>query len=136
MSISAPASDYGRQTIQLEIPMRYLCLVYFEPETLEALSPAEGAELTRKSLAYDERLRQSGHYVHSNALQSIDNATTVRVRNGKISTTDGPFAETKETLGGFILIEARDLDDAIKAAAGIPIARLGSIEVRPVLELK
>lgn len=116
--------------------MRYLCLVYFEPNALEALSPAEGAELTRKSLAYDEELRQSGHYIHSNALQSIDTATTVRVRNGKMSTTDGPFAETKEQLAGFYMIEARDLNEAIQLAAKIPPARAGSIEVRPVRELE
>ncbi len=115
--------------------MRYLCLVYFEPQTLAALTPAEDAELTRNSLDYDDDLRTGGHFVHADALQPVTAATTVRVRNGKLSTTDGPFAETKEVLGGFILIEARDLNEAIRLAGGIPLARLGSIEVRPVLKL-
>lgn len=115
--------------------MKYLCLVYFEPRTLGGLSPSEGATLTRESLAYDEELRRNGHYIVSNALQAVSTATTVRVRNGKMSTTDGPFAETKEHLGGFILIDAEDLNEAIRIAAGIPLAKLGSIEVRPIRDL-
>jgi len=112
--------------------MRYLCLVYFEQKTLDALSESEGAALTRESLAYNEELRKDGHYIVSNALQPVNAATTVRVRSGKMSMTEGPFAETKEHLGGFILVEARDLNEAVQIAAKIPIARLGSIEVRPV----
>ena len=115
--------------------MKYVCLVYFEPQVLERLSPSEGAALTRESLGYDEELRRRGHYIVSDALEPVGTATTVRVRNGTMLTTDGPFAETKEHLGGFILIEANGLDDAIRIAAGIPLARLGSIEVRPVMEL-
>jgi len=116
--------------------MKYLCLVYLEQRTMDALSPAEGVTLTRDSLGYDDDLRRSGHYITSNALQSPEAATTVRVRNGRISTTDGPFAETKEHLGGFILIDARDLNEAIQVAAGIPLAKLGSVEVRPIKELR
>jgi hypothetical protein len=116
--------------------MKYLCLVYFEAEHLNALSRAESEALTRESLAYDEALRGSGHYLGSNALMPIETATTVRVRKGKVLTTDGPFAETKEHLGGFILIDALDLDDAIGVASQIPLARLGSIEVRPIKELR
>ena len=86
-------------------------------------------------LAYDDELRRSGHYLESAALEDEHAATTVRVRNGKMSTTDGPFAETKEQLGGFYLIEARDLNDAIQVASKIPSARTGSIEVRPIMEL-
>lgn len=112
--------------------MRYLCLVYFEQKTLDALSESEGAALTRESLAYNEELRKGGHYIVSNALQPVSAATTVRVRSGKMSMTEGPFAETKEHLGGFILVEARDLNEAVRIAAKIPMARLGSIEVRPV----
>jgi len=116
--------------------MKYLCLVYFEPQTLQRLSASERAALTRESLAYDDELRRSGHYIVSNALQPVSTATTVRVRNGGTFATDGPFAETKEHLGGFILVEANGLDAAIRMAAGIPLARLGSIEVRPVMELE
>jgi hypothetical protein len=115
--------------------VRYLCLVYVEEKALDALPKAELDALVDESLDYDEVLRQGGHYVASNALQSVQTATTVRVRHGKVSTTDGPFAETKEQLGGFILIEARDLNDALRLAAKIPSARLGSLEVRPVMEL-
>ena len=86
-------------------------------------------------LDYDEVLRQSGHFVIGQALLPVDTATTVRVRNGKLSVTDGPFAETKEQLSGIILIEARDLNEAIQVATKIPSAQLGSIEVRPAREL-
>jgi hypothetical protein len=115
--------------------MQYLCLVYFEPQVLEALSASEGADLTRESLAYDEELDRRGQLIMAHALQPVNTAMTVRVRNGKMSATDGPFAETKEILGGFILIEARDLHEAMQAAAGIPLAKLGSIEVRPIMDL-
>ncbi len=116
--------------------MKYLCLVYIEEEKLDALSAGELQALVDEALDYDEVLRKSGHYIASDALQSVQTATTLRPRNGKVFTTDGPFAETKEQLGGFILIEAPDLNDAIEVASKIPPARLGSIEVRPVMELK
>ncbi len=116
--------------------MKYVCLVYVEETKLDALSKSELEALVDESLDYDDVLRRSGHYVASDALQSVQTATTVRVRSGKVVTTDGPFAETKEQLGGFFLIEARDLNDAIQVASKIPPARLGSIEVRPILELK
>ena len=116
--------------------MKYLCLIYIEEKKLDALSKRELDALIDEALAYDEVLRKSGHYLVSDALQSVQTATTVRVRNGKVSVTDGPFAETKEQLGGFILIDARDLNDAIQVASKIPPARLGSVEVRPILELK
>lgn len=115
--------------------MKYLCLVYFEPQALSALSSSEDAALTRESLAYDQELDSRGQLILAHALQPVTSATTVRVRNGKLSTTDGPFAETKEILGGFILIEARDLNEAIQAASGIPLAKLGSIEIRPIMDL-
>ena len=116
--------------------MKYLCVVYIDERKLEALSESEMQALVDEALDYDEVLRRSGHYIVSDALQSVDTARTVHVRNDKVFTTDGPFAETKEQLGGFILIEARDLDDAIQVASRIPPARLGSIEVRPILALK
>jgi len=116
--------------------MKYLCLIFNEETMLDAMPRNDFQAFVDEHLAYDDVMRESGHYLVSNALQSVQLATTVRVRNGKMSVTDGPFAETKEQLGGFILIEARDLNDAIQVAAKIPSARTGSIEVRPILELK
>ncbi|MBD9447670.1 YciI family protein [Rhizobium sp. RHZ01] len=115
--------------------MKYLCQVWFEPATLEAVTEEEKRNLDRASLAYDDDLIASGHMIAAQALQSPKNAVTVRVRNDEMSVTDGPFAETKEQLGGFILIDAKDLNDAIRVAAGIPLARLGSIEVRPIYDI-
>jgi hypothetical protein len=116
--------------------MKYLCLIYNEERILDAMPRSELDALVNEHLAYDDTLGGSGHYLASNALESVQAATTVRVRNGKISVTDGPFAETKEQLGGFYLIEARDLNDAIQVASKIPSARTGSIEVRPIRGLK
>jgi hypothetical protein len=115
--------------------MRYLCAVYLEPKTMQMLSPAEGAALDRDSIAYDEELRRSGHYIVSDALQLTTTARTLRVRNGKLSVMDGPFAETKEQLGGFILVQAKDMDEAVELASKIPMANYGTIEVRPIMEL-
>lgn len=108
--------------------MKYLCLVYLEGEKLHAVPDSE-------CMACGTGLRKSGVLVAAEALQPVATATTVRIRNGKISITDGPFAETKEQLAGFYLIEARDLNDAINVASKIPPAREGSIEVRPIREL-
>jgi hypothetical protein len=113
--------------------MKYLCLIYDEEKKLEAMSQSESAAFLGEYFAFTEGIRKSGHYVAGEALQPVQTATTVRIRNGKVSTTDGPFAETKEQLGGFYLIEARDLNDALQVASKIPSARLGSIEVRPVM---
>jgi len=115
--------------------MRFLCLVYFEPETLIALSPGEKATLNRDSLAYNDELSGKNHYIAAEALEPVQSARTVRVRGGKTAVTDGPFAETKEVVGGFILIEAAGMDEALKIAAGIPLAKLGSIEVRPIMRI-
>ena len=115
--------------------MKYLCLVYVDENKVKALSESEYDALVAEALAYDEELRRSGHYVVSNALEPVSAATTLRPRKGKVSVTDGPFAETREQLGGFILIEARDLNDALHVAAKIPPARLGCIEVRPIKPL-
>jgi hypothetical protein len=116
--------------------MNYLCLVYIDEAALDALSEQAFDALTDAALGSDDALRRSGHYVTSNALQSVRTATSVRVRDGKLAVTDGPFAETKEHLGGYILIEAADLTEAIDLAATIPMARLGTIEVRPVRVLE
>lgn len=115
--------------------MRYLCLVYHEEANLNALPESEYSSHLQGVLDYREELKQSGHYVDSSPLQSVDTATTLRLRNGRVAITDGPFAETKEQLGGFYLIEARDLNDAIRIASKMPPLQLGCIEVRPVQEL-
>jgi hypothetical protein len=112
--------------------MKYLCLAYEEEKKLGALSRSEWDALRSETLAYVDALRESGHLMITHALQSVQTATTLQVRNGRLSMTDGPFAETKETLGGFFLIEARDLNEAIQVASRWPSARLGSIEVRPI----
>jgi hypothetical protein len=116
--------------------MKYLCLVQLDEKKLDELSKKEAVVLDNESLAYDEELRKSGHFIAAQALQSVQAATTVRVRNGKASVTDGPFAETNEQVGGFILIEAKDLNEAIQVASKIPVAQLGAIEIRPVKELR
>lgn len=109
--------------------MKYLCLVYLEQEKLRAVPD-------RECRTCGDGLRQSGVLLAAEALQPVATAATVRIRNGKASVTDGPFAETKEQLAGFYLIEARDLNEAIQVAGRIPPAREGSIEVRPVRELE
>jgi hypothetical protein len=114
--------------------MKYLCLAYEEEAKLSALSRSEWDALRNETLAYVESLRENHHLIATQALQSARTATTVRVRHAHTSVTDGPFAETKEQLGGFFMIEARDLDEALRLAANWPSARIGSIEVRPVEE--
>ncbi|MGE0120918.1 MAG: YciI family protein [Dongiaceae bacterium] len=115
--------------------MKYLCLIYNDDKRLDAMSERESQAFIDEHLDYDEALKRSGHFIASEALEPGEAATIVRVRNGRLSTTDGPFAETKEQLGGFYLVEARDLNEAIQIAGKIPSARTGSIEVRPVCEL-
>jgi hypothetical protein len=114
--------------------MKYLCLAYEEEEKLNSLSREEWDALRRETLAYVDSLRESGHLIVTHALKSARTATTVQVRKGKQLLTDGPFAETKEQLGGFFLIEASDLSQAIQLAGKWPSARLGTIEVRPIEE--
>src|SRR2546426_7910391 len=114
--------------------MKYLCLVYLEPGALDGLSPQERAHLDGESLAYDAELARRGHFIAASALQGVATAATVRRRNGRRLVTDGPFAETKEVLAGFIFIEARDRGEALEIAGAIPIGRYGSIELRPELD--
>ena len=111
--------------------MKYLCLAYEQEATLNALSQREWDALRHETLDYIRTLRKSGRLIATEALQGVSNAVTVRAGGG-VSVTDGPFAETKEQLGGFFLIEARDLEEAIQVAASWPSARFGSIEVRPI----
>ena len=112
--------------------MKYLCLAYEEESRLNSLSRNEWDLLRRETLDYVEELRQGGYLLSAEPLQSTRTAATVRVRSGKLAVTDGPFAETRETLGGFFLVDARDLNEAIRIASRWPSARMGSIEVRPV----
>lgn len=114
--------------------MKYLCLIYSDESTWETMPKAESDAIMGEYFTFTNDVQKSGHYVAGEALHPVSTATTVRVRNGKISTTDGPFAETKEQLGGFYLIEAKDLNEAIQVASRIPGARHGSIEVRPIVD--
>lgn len=116
--------------------MKFLCQVWFDTAEIARLSEEEGRKLTQDSIDNDNRLRASGHIVVANALQEPQTARTVRVRNGEIAVTDGPFAELKEHLGGFVLIEARDMTEAIDIAAAFPITRYGIIEVRAAYDIR
>ena len=116
--------------------MKYLCLVYLDEKVLNAMPKEVFEPFSAEHVALDEELRRNGQSILAEALQPVSTAVTVRLRNGKLSTTDGPFAETKEQLGGIYVVEARDLNEAIQIAARIPAAREGSIEVRPVWDLR
>jgi hypothetical protein len=109
--------------------VKYLCLVYGEERNIQTMDDHE-------CLAFDQGLRDSGRCIASEALEPVAAATTLRMRHGRLSVSDGPFAETKEQLAGFYLIEARDLNEAIQLASKIPPARVGSIEVRPVRSIR
>lgn len=115
--------------------MDYVCLVYFEPEIFGRMSESERRKLDIDSLAYDADLEKRGHLIAARALQPAGTAVTVKVRGSNVSSTDGPFAEAKEHLGGFILISAADLDQARAIAAGIPLARYGKIELRAIYDI-
>ncbi len=112
--------------------MKYLCMIYDDESSWGKMPKAEADAMMGEYGAFTEGIKKSGHYIGGNALQPTQTATTVRLRQGKISTTDGPFAETKEQLGGYYLIEAKDLNDAIQVASKIPAAKTGSVEVRPI----
>jgi hypothetical protein len=107
-------------------------MVCLDEKKLNALSKSELQTLDDESLAYDRTLQERGHLIAAQALESVQSATTLRLRGGKVSVTDGPFAETTEQIGGFLLIEAKDLNEAIQLASKIPVLRLGGIEVRPI----
>lgn len=114
--------------------MKYLCLAYEEEAKLNCLSKAEWESLRTETLAYVEKLRTMGVLIATEPLQTVHTTATVRVRQNKVSITDGPFAETKETLGGYFLINVRNREEALKVAAEWPSARFGSIEVRPIAD--
>jgi len=113
--------------------MKYLCLIYDEEKKMAGMTKSEGDAFMGEYGAYTQSIKGSGHYLGGEALQPVHTATTIRSRSGKVSTTDGPFAETKEQLGGFYLVEAKDLNEAIQVASRIPSVKTGSIEVRPIM---
>ena len=115
--------------------MKYLCLVYLEEKSFHAFPSQQRQALSDEAMAYCDKLQKAGQLLAASPLHPVETATTVRMREGKTSTTDGPFAETKEQLGGFLMIDVPDLNDAIRIAAHFPAARFGSIEVRPMKEL-
>lgn len=112
--------------------MKYLCLAYESEQALNELNQEEWLALRRETLDYVDTLKRSGHLLATQALQSVRKARTTRIRNGKATITDGPFAETKEQIGGYFLIEAEDFDQAMKIATDWPSAWIGTIEVRPI----
>ena len=116
--------------------MKYLCQIWFDTARINAVSPEEGRILTQESMANDDRLRESGHLLEALALRAPSTAATVTVRTDGITVTDGPFAELKEHLGGFVLIEAADMEEATGIAATFPVARYGSVEVRPAYSIR
>ena len=118
-----------------QVAMKFVFLIYHDEQTLDSLPDGERQRLVDAALGYMEELRQSGHFIVSNALQRGRTARTIRVRGGGVSTTDGPFAETKEQIGGYFIVDCKDLDEAIEVASKIPGARHGAIEVRPIWEM-
>jgi hypothetical protein len=115
--------------------MKFMFMIYHDDNVLDAMPQKEMQALVDSAIEYAEQIRRSGHYIISDALQRTRTARTIRMRAGEVSTTAGPFVETKEQLGGFFLIEAKDMDEACAVAARFPPARVGVIEIRPVQEL-
>jgi hypothetical protein len=115
--------------------MKYVCLGYMDPKKWETMSPNERNAFVDECFAYDDVLRKNGHFVGGEALQGPQNATTLRFQNGKVSVTDGPYAETKEHLGGILVLEAKDLNHAIQLMSKHPGVRGGSFEIRPAADL-
>jgi hypothetical protein len=115
--------------------MKYICLGYIDEEKWSAISAKEQEALMDECFAYDEVLRKGGHFAGGEALQRTKNATTLRWQNGKVSTTDGPYAETKEQLGGILILEARDLNHAIQLMSKHPGVKVGPFEIRPTEDL-
>lgn len=113
--------------------MKYMLLIYDAEQVLAKMPAEEGQRFHEEYMKFTSEIGASGHLIGGDALESVRTATTVRIREGKTATTDGPFAETREQLGGYYVIEAKDLDEALQIAARVPSARTGSIEVRPLV---
>jgi hypothetical protein len=133
-AILPDAARLQRQRPILESAMEYLCQVFFDEKKLNALPEAELSTLVEEPLDYDDQLRMQQHFVAAQALEPLGAAKTVRVRSGELLVTDGPFAETREQIGGFILIDVNHINEAVQLASRIPSIRLGGVEVRPVRE--
>ena len=131
----AAVVDMLARTARRRMPLRYLCLSHLDEKALAALPEPEMNSLNARHLAYNEELLERGRFIEAEALEPGAAATCVRVRNGKVGLTDGPYAETKEMVAGFYLVEARDLNEAIQIAAQLPAAPLGVVEVRPCRDL-
>lgn len=115
--------------------MKYLCLIYYDEQQVDAMTDEQWIALVEQCIANGEQLRENGHFIAGESLQPVRTAKTLRVREGAVSVVDGPFAETHEQLAGFYLLDAQDMDEALRLAAEIPPARLGSVEVRPFRQL-
>ena len=115
--------------------MRFMLLIYEDEKMWTTLSEAEAGKIFGEYMQFTDDIKKSGHFVNGNPLPPVHTATTVRLKDGKVTRTDGPFAETREQLGGYYLIEAKDLDEACAIGARIPAARTGSVEVRPVVQI-
>src|SRR6266436_3774935 len=135
MTPSASRCGRSRSFAREENAMKFMFTIYHDENVLNAMPEKEMQALVDSAIEYAEEIRRNGHYVASDALQRTQTARTVRIRAGKASTTVGPFVETKEQLGGFFVIEAKDMDEACAVAARFPPARVGVIEIRPVQEL-
>src|SRR6266404_1148279 len=133
--MAASSCGRSRSFTREENAMKFMFMIYHEENVLDAMPEKEMQALVDSAIEYAEEIRRSGHYVASDALQRTQTARTVRIRAGKASTTVGPFVETKEQLGGFFVIEAKDMDEACAVAARFPPARVAVIEIRPVQEL-
>src|SRR6516162_1371192 len=116
--------------------MRYLCLIYLDEKQMAGMTEAEMSALNARHLAFNEEILKSGQFVEAEALESAASSTCLKVRNGKVALTDGPYMETKEMVAGFYLLDARDLNEAIQLAAKLPSAPLGTVEVRPCRNLE
>lgn len=115
--------------------MKYLLLVFYDEKVRNGLSEPESQALIQEAIEFDNDLRANGHLIAAHPLEGVHAATTIRVQGGKAITVDGPFAETNEQIGGFLLVEARDLNEAIQIASRVPPARLGGVEVRPIIDM-
>jgi hypothetical protein len=116
--------------------MQFMLVIYNDPTLVDALPEGESDGMMRECLAHADELREDGHLIESRMLDDSKRAKTVRIRKGRVTTTDGPFAEIKEVLGGFNLIDAADMDEAVRIAAAFPWARTGSVEIRPVQDIE
>jgi hypothetical protein len=125
----------GTTVIERGVAMKFVCLGYIDEKKFAEISPEDAHRIMEECFAYDDELRRGGHFLGGEALDSVRNAVTLRIKNGAVEVTDGPYAETKETLGGILLLEARDLNHAISLMSKHPGVRMGPFEIRPANEV-